>query len=325
MQNALERGALLPVDFAPFADRLLQKQKNLGLSSTKHLVQVYDSLRRFFIDELESLIDVQVPEFKLVHLFFSDALLYSVYQLEEDRDLQVMLQETASQAEKTAREQFVLEIAHDLRNPLTGIRANAQLLLRSPEKMERTLLLSNRIVKSTERLDRMVSNLLDATQIRAGKPLALDYTTIDWAVVVQETVDTLASNLKNQFDVNLTPSIPDLSNPDALIRVIENLVSNAVKYGDPDGPIGVELKLEGELVSLSVRNQGNPISPLEQEKLFQMFGRTQAAETSGQRGWGIGLVLVKGIVESLGGSISVASSAETGTIFKIQIPRKKQS
>ncbi len=250
--------------------------------------------------------------------------MYSINLLEDSRDLRSRRSEETRETERALREQFVLEIAHDLRNPLTGIRANAQLMMRNPEKLERNLLLANRIVSSTDRLDRMVSNLMDATQIRAGKRLDLELEKINLVALIQETLENLSFTYGNRFVFDSLESLTGYSNRDGMVRVLENLVSNAVKYGSSDTPIVLNLNYEREKISLSVHNEGHPIPLDEQHKLFQLFGRTESAQSSGQRGWGIGLVLVKGIVEALKGSIRVESSAKLGTTFEMVLPWKKE-
>ncbi|MBC7387432.1 MAG: HAMP domain-containing histidine kinase [Cryobacterium sp.] len=108
---------------------------------------------------------------------------------------------------------------------------------------------------------------------------------------------------------------------DELRRVNENLVLNAVKYGDSDSPITIDFQTRLDCILLSVHNRGFTLSLEEQENLFKPFSRTISAPASGQRGWGLGLTLVRGVCESHGGSVSVRSLPKKGTTFIVQLPR----
>jgi PAS domain S-box-containing protein len=106
---------------------------------------------------------------------------------------------------------------------------------------------------------------------------------------------------------------------EALRRVAENLVVNAVKYGDAEQKVTISLHAEGPVAQFSVHNFGNPLSEAERKRVFQQFGRTRSAEESGKAGWGLGLTLVKGIAEAHGGTVEVASDTR-GTTFTVSLP-----
>jgi signal transduction histidine kinase len=111
----------------------------------------------------------------------------------------------------------------------------------------------------------------------------------------------------------------------AIRRILENLCGNSVKYGAPHRPVTVSLEEEGGKVKLQVHNEGMPIPTTELPHLFEPFRRSSAARASGKRGWGLGLTLVKGLVEAQGGSVSVSSSEAQGTLFTVVLPRDARS
>ena len=132
----------------------------------------------------------------------------------------------------------------------------------------------------------------------------------------------------DQFTVTHGPRFQFIGNSvrgwwdrDAIKRAIENIVSNAVKYGRPDTPIRIRTDLVNERMLLSVHNEGEPIPPEQIEGIFQLFQRAAAAKEGDKDGWGIGLPYVRSVAESHGGSIAVDTVGERGTTFTIDIPQ----
>jgi signal transduction histidine kinase len=108
--------------------------------------------------------------------------------------------------------------------------------------------------------------------------------------------------------------------------VLENLCGNAIKYGAPHRPVRVTILELGDSVTIEVHNEGTPISAADREKLFHPFKRIDAADrVAGPAGWGLGLTLVKGIVEAHGGHITVQSDVGIGTAFLVTLSRDSRS
>jgi signal transduction histidine kinase len=104
-------------------------------------------------------------------------------------------------------------------------------------------------------------------------------------------------------------------------RTLENLVGNAIKYGNPHTRVRVTVRREGDHLALDVHNQGNPIPHDEQAKIFQPYHRARPHSPAGPLGWGLGLTVVRGIAEAHGGTARVQSSAEAGTTFTVTLRR----
>jgi signal transduction histidine kinase len=111
---------------------------------------------------------------------------------------------------------------------------------------------------------------------------------------------------------------------DGVQRIIENLGSNAAKYGADETPITITLSKTSDRAEIAVHNEGNPIEPNDLPSIFKPYRRTGAAEAAGQKGWGIGLALVKGITEAHGGTVTVESNS-MGTTFLVSLPLEKLS
>lgn len=245
-----------------------------------------------------------------------------------DRDIIIdsieqAVNDAATEFSKTLRdiqEVFMVTLAHDLRGPLNTAKMGAQLILRRPESTDATIFSVGKIIKAIDRLDLMVKNLLDVSRLQAGQKLELLFAECDLDALVREVVNDFIFIYGERFVVVSEHPVITYCSPEEIIRVIENLVTNAVKYGNSDTPITLTLQETLTHVKLTVHNQGNPIEPSAQAILFQQFRRTQALGS--QKGWGLGLFLVKSIIEAHLGNIWVESQEDTGTSFVIEFPKK---
>jgi signal transduction histidine kinase len=217
------------------------------------------------------------------------------------------------------REQFSMTLTHDLRTPLTTIKASADLILRYPDRTDQVQRLAARIAEDVKRIDRMTQDLLDASRVRFGEKISFEVSKCELLSLVKETVDELATVHGDRFVLQGEP-IQGYWNGDAFRRAIENLLVNAVKYGAPASPITVRLESVRGRAMFSVRNEGPHIPAEEQEGLFRSFMRAQSADESKKRGWGLGLAMVRGMAEGHGGSIAVDSAPGRGTTFVIDVP-----
>lgn len=218
------------------------------------------------------------------------------------------------------REQLTVGLTHDLRGPLTAVRASAGMILRrGPD--EETAKWAARIVQNIDRADTMIRDLLDTSRLRAGERLALDLAECELVAIVRDAVSQLETMHGERFVVVAHDEpLTGVWSAEALRRAIENLCTNAVKYGAADRPITVSVKSLSGRAIIDVHNHGSYIPAEELGNLFQAFQRTVSAKQSGKRGWGIGLALVRGVAEAHGGSIGVDSLPEKGTSFSIDIP-----
>jgi signal transduction histidine kinase len=165
----------------------------------------------------------------------------------------------------------------------------------------------------------MIQDLLDTFMVQMGESIHLKASECEILTIVKSTIADM--NRKDSSRVRIEGSpVWGYWDGDALTRAIENLLSNAVKYASSGTPITIRIAAENERMSVTVHNLGEPIPTKDQEQLFQVFRRSEAAKSSGKRGWGIGLAFVRSVAEGHGGSIEVDSSKEQGTAFMVDIP-----
>lgn len=236
-----------------------------------------------------------------------------------DIDRQKLAEYRLSEAQRL-RERFMNTLAHDLRNPLATAAMAAQFLFRfKPVNGQRDHLLQT-IIASLRRVDDMTENLLDASLLEAGQSLPLTVGACDLRAIVERTVGDLALVHGDRILVRGDREAFGCWSSDGLHRVLENLVTNAIKYGAPNTPVTVTLVHGDTGPSLAVHNHGRPLGEAEKQTLFDLFQRSGSARSSGQQGWGIGLAVVKGIAESHGGHVAVESGAGEGTTFTVRLP-----
>jgi signal transduction histidine kinase len=218
------------------------------------------------------------------------------------------------------REKFFLLVAHDLKTPLATARVCAEMIQGKAGNPDEVLILARRIATEVLRADRLIGDLLDANRIRAGLPIPIQKAPCDLAETVQKCIDEAAPLHRDTIVFDQPPAVRGNFDSAAIRRALENLISNARKYGAESAPITVSLRADEGRAWLSVRNEGNPLGPAEVGALFQWHRRAEGAHGA-KPGWGLGLMLVKGIAEAHGGQVTVESSPQGGTVFTLVLPR----
>lgn len=221
---------------------------------------------------------------------------------------------------------FVSMVSHELRTPLATIKQGIFLVLNEVqgkinEKQKRVLKVSN---DNIDRLLRLINDLLDISKIEAGK-IELKKALIDLASLVKDTCARwkLESDQKQQsLQVYMPESPMNVSiDPDRIIEVLGNLISNAIKYTPKKGKIRVELKDKGEQVDVSVSDTGMGIAKEDLPKVFSKFQQFNRMAGPGTQGTGLGLAITKDLIQMHGGSIKVESELDKGSKFTFSLPK----
>jgi signal transduction histidine kinase len=224
------------------------------------------------------------------------------------------------------KDEFISLVSHELRTPLTSIRGYLELLLDGgagelTEDQSRFLAVVDR---NSKRLMHLVGDLLFLAQVEAGK-LALELEVVELDDVVAEAVEA-AKPLADEQGIELKASadhVPAMvGDRGRLAQVLDNLVSNALKFSDEGGTVEVVVMYaDGEAV-LEVRDTGIGISADEQAQLFDRFFRSTEATERAIPGTGLGLTIAKAIIERHDGSIEVESAPGAGTTMRVRLPVK---
>ena len=214
-------------------------------------------------------------------------------------------------------------IAHDLRQPISTILMASEFLpeLHQGEPNEKEREMVQRIHMAAGSLRRMVDDLLDMSLLEANR-LKLERVSAKPHSLVHETLEQLAhlpgiERVRERAVADL-PAIQ--VDPMRIEQVLQNLISNAIKYGDPETEVTVREEQRGNEIEIAVTNHGNGIAPDELPRLFDRFTRSRATRGSGTPGLGLGLYIAKGIVEAHGGRIWAESIPCEVTTFHVALP-----
>jgi PAS domain S-box-containing protein len=222
------------------------------------------------------------------------------------------------------KDEFVAGASHELRTPLTSIQGYAELLLDGTagelNDDQRAYLLT--IHRNGERLERLVDDLLFAARADAGK-LELTLAQVDLEQLVLECVESARPAAEQQeilLDCSTEPVPPIAGDAARLSQLLDNLVSNAIKFTPAGGSVMVTLTANGGSAVIDVSDTGIGIPIAERPRLFERFFRSTLATERAIQGTGLGLSITKDIAESHGGRIDCESTEGTGTTFRVELP-----
>jgi signal transduction histidine kinase len=224
------------------------------------------------------------------------------------------------------KDEFVALISHDLRTPLTSIVGYTELAL--DDEMEPPLDEERRsylevVARGSERLLRLVDDLLFVARLQAGKGLQLELKELDLSAVALQAVDEAQPRAATKgLTVRAVADGPVIVEADKgrLFQLLENLISNAIKFTPKDGTVEVRVSAAPDGGVLEVSDTGVGVTPREAERMFERFFRASSAVTNQVPGTGLGLYIARAIAEAHGGHISATSDVGRGTTFRIELP-----
>ena len=278
---------------------------------------------RMSSDSLQFLLEVMIA-YGVQHAAFTELKA----QEAEQRAVEAhKLAEAAQQADQLKAELMAL-VAHELRTPLTAALGTVQLARRSLSRgnVERLPRLLDSTEVTLQRLSRLTGDLVEASR---GENPVLHRTPQELFVLLSQACGWAAA-VAQEKGVNLHReseawSARVLGDPDALLTVFGNLLSNAVRYTPPGGSVTVRYGTEAEHAWVDVVDSGIGMSPEVQQRIFEQFYRAPEAQQVEQQGLGLGLFLVQRLVQAHGGRIQVTSSPEVGSTFRILLPLLEQA
>lgn len=241
-------------------------------------------------------------------------------------DLSTDLNTMASRLQEleSVRRDFMGNVSHELRSPVSNIRVTSEVLLRRAERLgDDSVELFNTVIAETERLESMIDELLELSAIASGA-LTLEKEVVDVKALLTEILERISPKA-DQKDINLgllaDPSISVSADRARLARAVSNLLDNAVKFTPAGGQVVVSARrLEHEIL-IEVTDSGEGIPAGDLPRVFERFYRVDKARTR-TGGTGIGLAIVKHTAEAHGGTVEVYSEEDHGSTFRIRLPHR---
>ncbi|MFN0246099.1 MAG: sensor histidine kinase [Kofleriaceae bacterium] len=296
-------------------------RKMLGVSSTPVGMPLIEFMRVPQAFELIDSVDAAQAEVQLPN---GPRTLIRVGRKWEDDEGRVLLLEdvTAMRRLETMRRDFVANVSHELRTPVAVIRANAETLLAgAKDDPIMGVKLIDAVHRNSERLARIIADLLDLSRLDAGQyRMELQPTSLK---AISEQSLTAIEPQAAARDVEVKVEIPDglqvKADAKALDQIFVNLIDNAVKYSKSGGHVWVEARPDGDRVRIEIRDDGPGIPERHRERVFERFYRADPSRSREAGGTGLGLSIVKHLVESMGGEVGVEPNTPNGSIFWVRL------
>lgn len=223
------------------------------------------------------------------------------------------------------KDEFLAMLAHELRNPLAPINSAATLLEMAPDDPERVKRSSKIIARQVDHMTNLLDDLLDVARVTRGL-ITLDKHVVDLRDIVTEAVEQIRpiiSKRHHELTLDLpSRAMPVLGDRERLVQIAVNIINNSAKYTPENGHIKIALHARDGLATLEIQDDGIGMAPHLLKQVFEMFAQAERTSDRSQGGLGLGLALVKSLVESHGGKVSASSEGPgSGSTFSVQFTR----
>ena len=214
---------------------------------------------------------------------------------------------------------FISTLSHEIRTPLTSIKGYTSSLLRHDIHLdEESRKKSLRIIKhQAERLSRMVEDLLVIPDIESST-LRMDYKKVNLKNAIDTSILSTSKADESIFNINVDENINIYADEDRVIQILINLLENALKYSKEGTTIDISAQNDSDIATIKIHNEAEFIEDVKLNELFEKFTRVDSNLTRTTRGTGLGLFIVKGLVETMGGNVSL--DASNGFEVKFTLP-----
>lgn len=236
----------------------------------------------------------------------------------------LLLVEDHTQARRVeeVRRDFVANVSHELKTPVGGLGLLAEAILDAKDDPEAVARFAGRMQVESHRLAQLVKEIVDLSRLQVADTLH-EPRLVDVTSAVHEAIDysRVGADAK-QIDIAeaCAPDLKVFGDEDLLVTAVRNLVGNAVAYSEPGTRVAVGGRLDGEMVEITVTDQGQGIPEAEQQRIFERFYRVDDARSRATGGTGLGLAIVKHICANHGGDVTVWSQEGRGSTFTIRLP-----
>ncbi len=269
--------------------------------------------------------DLQPLAFNLIYLFFAcfiaNRIAQELKRQQRSRDEVRSLSGFIHQVDQ-AKTEFISTVSHELRTPLTSIQGFSEMLRSWDLEPEKRREFHEIILNESERLSRMITNLLNLSLIEAGGELNKEM--VDIGQVIEENITFFRTQTdRHTLTYKERKRLPLVyADRDRVHQIMQNLISNAVKYSPEGGPIEIDTGIEGKFMRISVTDHGLGIREQDLQSIFERFRRSEDSAVAEISGTGLGLAIVKHLADMHAGRVRVASEYGRGSTFSVLLPIK---
>jgi two-component system sensor histidine kinase SenX3 len=247
----------------------------------------------------------------------------TIIPLTENELVLVLLRdESEAQRVHDVRRDFVANISHELKTPIGALSLLSEAVLGAKDDSEAVTRFASRMQSEAKRLTGLVQEIIQLSRVQDSDPLK-QAQLLSASDIIKEALDqcrTTADSRKITLNFQESEDGAILGDRDQLTMAIHNLIENAVNYSPADTKVAISTSIQGEIITISVADQGIGIPEAEVERIFERFYRVDPARSRETGGTGLGLSIVKHIITKHGGEISVWSSENVGSTFTIRLP-----
>lgn len=218
----------------------------------------------------------------------------------------------------TVRQEFVANLVHELKTPITSLRLTAESLLGDPLPKDRRRF-AERIVREADLISKIIDNLRQLGDIETGS-MRLERSTFALDELVSDSVNRLG--IERPVNATIPPGLMLETDRAKLVQALDNVLDNAAKFSPPGTAIDVGAAVDGAAVVLSIRDRGPGISPEHWSRVFERFYKVDRARPREAGGFGLGLAITKHLVQVLGGQIWTETARDGGQVFYIALPKQ---
>ena len=226
------------------------------------------------------------------------------------------------------RRDFISNLSHELRTPVSVIKANSETLLDGAlDSKEDASTFSSAILHNADRLTEMVNSLIDLSRIEYGElKFNYEYLTIkDEIIKIIDRFRPVLNKKNINIEFDYSSHLKVYADQSALERVLNNFIDNAIKYSHPNSNIIIKIRKKKKHARISITDEGIGIDALETKRVFNRFYRTAKARAESNQGSGLGLAITKHLVNQLYGEVGVVSNQDSGSTFWFTLPLDKKS
>ncbi|WP_279108434.1 hybrid sensor histidine kinase/response regulator [Butyricimonas virosa] len=315
-------------DFEDGSRRISQDNANINARLLNLIATLDSQVRKEFRNKERNLDEMRQTSMNLISIIIVTTCLLLVLayvliqrDVRQRIEIQKRLEESLKQNRMllSMREKVLLTVSHDIRGPLNTITGSAELAQNTRDRKKRNCYITN-ILDTSRHILKLVNNLLDLSRLNQSKetpnlvPFHLEELLQRIVSLYSQETNKKGLLFRYSFD-NLPTAV--LNDPDRIEQVLDNLISNAIKF-TPDGTVCLQASYHQGILLLRVQDTGIGMNQLTIRRVFNPFEK--AAPHISAEGFGLGLSIVKGIVNLLGGKISVSSTEGIGSCFEVSIP-----